>query len=98
MRRALVALGSLALSALTSLGAAHADGVDRPGGKGFVPLPYNWSGVYFGVNAGYGWGESEITENPIQVLGIIPSSFSSSNNVDGFIGGVHLGLNKQFDH
>ncbi len=89
-------LSLIIVAALMS--AAAADGYDRPGGKGFVPLTYNWSGVYMGVNAGYGTGDSDITENPIQLLGIIPASFSSSNNVDGFIGGVHLGMNKQFDH
>ena len=88
---------SLALS-LGMVGYAAADGIERPGGKGFVPITYNWSGVYMGVSAGYGWGDSDITENPIELLGIIPSSLDSSNNVDGFIGGVHLGMNKQFDH
>lgn len=98
LRRTPSFVGSLTLLALICAHTALADGMERPGGKGFVPLTYNWSGVYFGVNAGYGWGESDVTENPIQLLGIIPSSFGSSNDVNGFIGGVHLGLNKQFDH
>jgi outer membrane immunogenic protein len=94
MRKLLIA--TLSLGAV--LGTAHADGVDRPGGKGFVPLVYNWSGVYFGVNGGYGGGESKITEEPLQILGLIPASFSGSNNVNGGLGGVQFGMNKQFDH
>jgi outer membrane immunogenic protein len=49
-----------------------------------------------GVHGGYGWGDWEISENPLQIAAIIPASFSGSNDVDGGLGGVHLGMNKQF--
>ena len=77
---------ALSLSVLIAFGvncAARADGEERPGGKGFVPLIYNWSGVYFGVHGGYGWGNSKIEEDPLQIGSIIPSSFSSHNDVQG---------------
>jgi len=54
-----------------------------------------------GVHGGYTWGDSDIKELPLQIQGIaipvgIPRSFNSSNNVDGGLGGVHLGMNKQY--
>jgi hypothetical protein len=57
-------LSLLVLIAFGVNGAARADGEERPGGKGFVPLVYNWSGFYFGVHGGYGWGDSKIEEDP----------------------------------
>ncbi len=90
------ALSFAAILGLTEL--AFADGYDRPGGKGFVAPAYDWSGVYMGVHGGYAWGDSEITEIPLQILGIIPPSFTGSNDIEGGLGGVHLGMNKQFNH
>jgi outer membrane immunogenic protein len=98
MRRKLSLIGSLVVSALCCAGAALADGDERPGGKGFVAPVYNWSGVYFGVHGGYGWGDSKIEEDPLQIGSIIPSSFSGHNDVQGGLGGFQLGVNKQFDH
>ncbi len=97
MRRYL-AVTVLVLTALGINGAARADGDERPGGKGFVAPVYNWSGVYVGVHGGYGWGDSRVEEDPLQIGTIIPSSFSSHNDVQGGLGGLQLGLNKQFDH
>jgi outer membrane immunogenic protein len=75
---------------------ANADGYVRD--KSFAPLPvYNWSGVYFGVNGGWGGGQSDIKEFPLQITGVpIPSELSGSNNINGGLGGVQLGLNKQW--
>lgn len=88
---------AMSLAAVLGLGgAAWADGYVG-GGKGFAPPPvYSWSGVYMGIHGGYGWGDSEISENPLQILALIPPSFTSSHDVDGGLGGVHLGMNKQF--
>lgn len=75
---------------------AVADGYE-PVGKGFVapaPIAYSWSGVYMGVHGGYAWGDSDIKELEFQIVNA--GSFSSSNNVDGGLGGVHLGMNKQY--
>jgi outer membrane immunogenic protein len=77
-------------------GTAMADGYDA-GSKGFVAPPaYSWSGVYMGVHGGYGWGDSDIDEQPLQFLNFIPASLSSSHDIDGGLGGVQLGMNKQF--
>lgn len=94
--RALRDLGVALMGCCLIGAAAQADGYEQPGAVALQVT--NWSGVYAGVNLGYGWGESDISENPIQILGLVPASFSSSNSIDGFIGGVHLGMNKQFDH
>ncbi len=79
---------------------AIADGYE-PTGKGFVaPAAYSWSGVYMGVHGGYGWGNSDISEQPLQIeifgFELIPSSLNSSHDLDGGLGGVHLGMNKQY--
>jgi len=96
MRKVCVLSATAASLALGLSGAALADGYVT-GSKGFAPPPvYSWSGVYMGVHGGYGWGDSEISENPLQILNFIPPSFSGSNDVDGGLGGVHLGMNKQF--
>ncbi len=80
-------------------GVAWADGYEK--GKGFAPLTvsaWSWSGVYMGVHGGYGWGESDIAELPLQLgfFPVIPPSFSGSHDIDGGLGGVQLGMNKQF--
>ncbi|MCZ7595017.1 MAG: outer membrane beta-barrel protein [Hyphomicrobium sp.] len=88
---------AVSLATVVGLGAAaSADGYDR-GSKGFVAPPaYSWSGVYMGVHGGYGWGDSDITEEPLQILGVPFPPLSSSSDVDGGLGGVQLGMNKQF--
>ena len=49
-------------------------------------LPYNWGSGYFGLNGGYGFGNSEWT-----VAGVSTGSF----NVTGFLFGGTLGANFQ---
>ncbi len=75
---------------------AIADGYE-PVGKGFAPPPvYSWSGVYVGVHAGYGWGDTEATDRlgsngkPWNELG---DRFSA--DTDGAVVGGHLGYNWQ---
>jgi outer membrane immunogenic protein len=58
----------------------------------YVPpaLPvYNWSGVYVGINGGYGFGSSEWTD-PLN-----PSTSSGSFNTNGGLVGGTLGVNFQ---
>ena len=45
-----------ALAAFTGAGSAQADG--GPGGRVVYERPYNWSGLYFGVHAGWVWSET----------------------------------------
>lgn len=52
---------------------------------------YNWSGVYVGANAGYGWGRMDVTDT---TGGVAPGPFSYKP--DGYSGGAFVGLNRQF--
>jgi outer membrane immunogenic protein len=52
---------------------------------------YNWGGIYFGVNGGYGFGKSEWTD-PNNAFG------STGNfNISGYAAGATLGANFQVD-
>ena len=57
-----------------------------PGVKYFPTAAYNWGGGYFGLNGGYGFGQSEWT-----LAGVSTGSF----NVNGFLFGGTLGANFQ---
>jgi outer membrane immunogenic protein len=56
---------------------------------------YNWGGIYFGVNGGYGFGNSEWTDpaNP----SISALSSTGTFDVTGFLVGATLGANFQTD-
>jgi len=62
----------------------------------YVPViapVYNWGGIYFGINGGYGFGSSNWTD---------PNNFSGLGstgdfNMSGFVVGSTLGANIQFD-
>ena len=56
----------------------------------FVPAVYNWTGIYLGVNAGYGFAQA--VETASDGFGF---SLSSTENLNGPIGGVHFGGNYQ---
>ena len=54
----------------------------------YVPMAvYNWGGIYFGVNGGYGFGTSDFTGGVVS-----SSSFSTS----GGVAGGTLGFNLQY--
>ena len=53
-----------------------------------APAPYNWSGLYIGLNAGY--ANAKVTETASGGGG------SGSANVPGGIGGFQIGANEQF--
>ncbi|WP_162009670.1 outer membrane protein [Methylocystis heyeri] len=66
------------------------------------PFPVSWSGLYFGVNAGYGWSGDNSTNFryfgsggfvDLWASGAVPSGFRL--NSDGFVGGAQLGYNYQ---
>lgn len=56
-----------------------------------APL-FTWTGVYLGVNAGYGFGASD-TEFTDPIFGAVTGS---SGNTGGFVGGGQVGVNYQF--
>jgi len=88
----LLAAASVVLSA--SLAAQAADLPPAPPPQApvaYIPLPppYNWGGIYVGINGGYGWGTTKWTA-PVDGL----SSSLSSNG--GVFGGT-LGFNYQMN-
>ncbi len=56
-------------------------------------MPFGWQGPYMGINAGYGWGNSE----PATITGPGASGSSGSVNLDGWFGGAQVGYNAQFN-
>jgi outer membrane immunogenic protein len=85
----------LTAAAFTVAAAAPAWSADlpqpAPPPAAYVPVTapvYNWGGVYFGVNGGYGFGNSEWLTN---------GASTGTFNVSGFLGGATLGANIQFD-
>jgi len=61
-----------------------------------VEAIWNWTGVYIGINAGYGFGKSQ-TDALLNDAGIGYPLFatSSSSRLDGLIAGVQAGYNWQ---
>lgn len=55
-----------------------------------APAAYDWSGFYLGLQAGYGWGDSQVDEIDAE-----DGSLSQSQDYDhdGFVGGLHAGYN-----
>lgn len=78
--------------------AAHAADLGGPPSSGwrsppsaYQPLP-TWTGLYAGIQAGYGWGRME-AEAVWGLLGGPTESFDYDPS--GAVGGVHLGYNSQ---
>ena len=82
---------TVALAALTT-GAMAADAVTKvlpaPTPAPAAPI-YNWTGAYIGGQIGYEWARTSYTFSNAVPNG----SFTPS----GFVGGVHVGYNYQFD-
>jgi len=87
MRSVFVGLASGAALALSAV-SASADGSYRGGA---VVAPYNWSGLYVGVNAGYGWGDAD-WQGPAAFFGV--NTFSTDPR-GGLVGG-HIGVLHQW--
>lgn len=81
---------SLIAAAATSIaGAAYAADVYVPPaepGPAYVPAPaaWSWTGIYFGVNGGYGWGTST------------DLTFGNDTSPSGWLAGGQVGVNYQF--
>lgn len=85
---------SLALAA--AVAAAPAFAADLPAAPplvkapvAYTPPPYDWSGIYFGLNGGYGFGDSQWT---------LPAGNSGHFDLDGGLFGATLGFNFQAGH
>lgn len=84
--RAILATSALSFALVTqATQVAHAADAYAP-----PPASVDWSGVYVGAIAGYGWGDKDVydTEEPDD---------QGSYNVDGFLGGLEAGANWQSD-
>jgi outer membrane immunogenic protein len=95
MKRWLIA-GALAFAAVGQAVAADLPQPEPPRAPAvYVPVVapvYNWGGIYYGINGGYGFGKSDWTD---------PNNFfagSTGNfNTNGFVVGPTLGANFQTD-
>jgi len=95
---------AVAIATLVGAGSAVAGGVlslDEP--ISAAPAPgYNWTGLYLGVNLGYGWGSDSVrvsgdaaATEPALAAGVLPRSLAGSPA--GIIGGGQGGYNFQID-
>lgn len=95
MKRSLTA--AVATLALLACGPVLAG--DLPSAKGMLPpappLPafYDWSGVYLGAQAGYGWGSDRFA--PVTAFGRVPLGPRAQTSPSGAFGGGHVGFNHQ---
>lgn len=86
--------GSAALLAFAG-GAAAAD---LPTAKPAPPPPapvWNWSGIYAGVDGGFGWGDASWGFPISQFFANVAGQGFSSDPTGGLLGG-HIGINQQF--
>ncbi|MCX5512543.1 hypothetical protein C3941_04390 [Kaistia algarum] len=64
-------------------------------------VPFDWSGGYAGLHAGWGWGKetdncSQSENGPCTIgsgLGLGLGQSADSFNLNGFVGGAHIGYN-----
>jgi outer membrane immunogenic protein len=61
-----------------------------------APQPYNWTGLYVGLQAGGGWSDDDTAVNflPTPAL-FFASPFTFSPDGDGWLGGAQIGFNLQ---
>jgi outer membrane immunogenic protein len=96
MNKIVIAVAATAASLLVACGFAHsADLPLEPAYKAPMvqPVPvYNWTGIYLGVNGGYGIGQ----QTPGSLFG---DSFSAFNyNGNDWLGGITAGAQLQSGH
>jgi outer membrane immunogenic protein len=82
-------LGSVALLSIAAGSVVHA----APPAP--VPPAFNWTGFYVGANVGYSWGRSDTQADFNRAGGGLLSSSSNGFNLDGAIGGLQFGYNRQ---
>lgn len=109
MKRAALAI-SVILSSSTAY-AADAIATYVPEPAPVVADTFSWTGGYIGVNAGYAWGKFKHNVQAKQIVGKdwLPGTPESEKNYEivdeatytaspsGFVGGVQVGYNWQFD-
>ena len=85
----------VALLGATVLGGVAANAADMPvkAPPAPVAVPFNWTGWYLGLNGGYIWGNSTLTD----VTGYNSAGSSFSYKPRGFQGGGQIGYNWQIN-
>jgi outer membrane immunogenic protein len=84
MKRTLTA----AAVVLAISGQARAADLPQPGAPiPSLPTVYNWNGIYVGVNAGFGTGNSNWSDGPVGTTGSFP--------ISGYLVGGTVGVNYQ---
>ncbi|PWB65864.1 MAG: hypothetical protein C3F17_02760 [Bradyrhizobiaceae bacterium] len=93
---------ALALGTAVIMGLGSASAADLPR-KAPIAAPimapvYNWTGVYVGVHAGWGWSDADafttFTPSPA-AFGVGWTPFGYSHDADGFMAGGQIGFNYQ---
>jgi outer membrane immunogenic protein len=96
-----LSLGSIALAAMIAPAMAADMPVKAPVYKAPPPSPvYDWTGIYLGAHAGYGWGDPDSHidwSNSVLAGGPLPPAIPAdySKRTKGFIGGGQIGFNYQ---
>jgi outer membrane immunogenic protein len=94
---------SAAAGLALALVAGSAFAADLPYRKGPIiepPPPFSWTGLYGGVNIGYGFGNSD--QDPGYATTAFPNfygipAWTIPNNLNGVLGGGQVGFNYQFN-
>jgi outer membrane immunogenic protein len=78
---------------LMSVGAQASDIIE--------PTAYDWTGPYIGIQGGYAWGKNDLsaksTGEVIALDAAVIDGDDGSFDLDGFVGGGHVGFNWQMD-
>lgn len=67
-------------------------GASIPAAAEFTPTTSPWGGFYIGVQGGYGWGKTDIVEDPANPVAYNGAGNAWDYDAKGMLGGVHAGL------
>lgn len=96
------AVVALAAAGVGAGGTAMADGYGGGSIKDVpvAPVVYDWSGLYVGGHVGWGWSsiDTELIHPHalVHTLEFLGAPLASSQDVDGWLAGGHIGLQHQF--
>src|SRR5664280_443987 len=93
MRRSLVLAATCAILSVQVASAADMP-TKAPAYKAVEPIAYNWTGLYVGGHAGYGWGSNQSTATSATTSFPVGFVFDRANMTGG-LGGGQLGFNYQ---
>jgi len=93
----------LSCAALTSCFAGSSFAADLPVHRAaYYVAPFSWTGLYGGVNVGYGWGDPQITSSALSTVSgpavgptVVSAAAVGSGRSSSALGGFQLGYNLQ---